>query len=61
MPLFREGDAFTDDTAAIQAAIDAVHEQGGGTVILPGRTGKSIWKALHCDESFAEGSCGASY
>ncbi len=30
------GDGFTDDTAGIQAAIDYVSGQGGGTVIVPG-------------------------
>lgn len=30
------GDAFTNDTAAIQAAIDAVSANGGGKVIVPG-------------------------
>lgn len=30
------GDGFTDDTAKIQAAIDYVSGQGGGTVIVPG-------------------------
>ena len=30
------GDAFTDDTSRIQAAIDHVSEKGGGTVIIPG-------------------------
>ena len=30
------GDAFTDDTAKIQAAIDYVSAQGGGTVVVPG-------------------------
>lgn len=30
------GDGFTDDTAKIQAAIDSVSGQGGGTVIVPG-------------------------
>lgn len=33
-----KGDAFTDDTKAIQAAIDYVAAQGGGVVILPGDT-----------------------
>ena len=31
-----KGDGATLDTAAIQAAIDQVHEHGGGTVIVPG-------------------------
>ncbi len=30
------GDGFTDDTDAIQAALDAAHEAGGGVVIVPG-------------------------
>ncbi len=35
-PFNAKGDAFTNDNAAIQAAIDHVSERGGGTVILPG-------------------------
>ena len=35
-----KGDAYTDDTAAIQAAIDEVSELGGGTVVLPGEDSK---------------------
>lgn len=31
-----KGDSYTDDTAAIQSAIDYVDRQGGGTVILEG-------------------------
>ena len=31
-----KGDAFTNDTAAIQAAIDHVSAQGGGRVVIPG-------------------------
>ncbi len=30
------GDGFTDDTAAIQAALDAACEAGGGVVVVPG-------------------------
>jgi len=30
------GDGFTDDSDAIQAAIDAVSAHGGGTVVIPG-------------------------
>ena len=33
-----KGDACTDDTDAIQAAIDYVWKQGGGKIILPGPT-----------------------
>ncbi|MFJ3867915.1 right-handed parallel beta-helix repeat-containing protein [Streptomyces nigra] len=29
------GDGTTDDTAAIQAALDAAHDRGGGVVVLP--------------------------
>lgn len=39
-----KGDAYTDDTAAIQSAIDKVSAHGGGTVLIPagdsGRYGK---------------------
>lgn len=37
-PYLAKGDGFTNDNAAIQAAIDYVSAQGGGTVILPGDT-----------------------
>lgn len=31
-----KGDGFTNDNAAIQAAVDHVHARGGGVVVLPG-------------------------
>lgn len=34
-----KGDAFTDDTRSIQAAIDDVSSRGGGRVVLPGDSG----------------------
>ena len=33
-----QGDGTTDDTNAIQAAIDAANARGGGTIVFPGGT-----------------------
>ncbi len=35
-----KGDAYTDDTAAIQSTIDKVSARGGGTVLIPGDSGR---------------------
>lgn len=37
-PFSAKGDGFTNDNGAIQAAIDYVSQQGGGTVLVPGDT-----------------------
>ena len=37
-PFNAKGDHFTDDTDAIQAAIDYISSQGGGRVVIPGDT-----------------------
>ena len=44
-----KGDGKTDDRAAIQAAIDAVHKSGGGTVLFP--QGIYMIKALPYDRT----------
>lgn len=36
------GDNSTDDTAAIQCAIDAAHSMGGGTIYMEGTTGRNF-------------------
>ena len=41
-----KGDGTTDDTAAIQAAIDAAHAAGGGTVVMPLGT-YALTESLH--------------
>lgn len=40
------GDGVTDDTAAIQAAIDAIYALGGGTVLIPASTNCKITASL---------------
>ena len=46
-----KGDAFTDDTRSIQAAIDDVSSRGGGRVVLPRRQRIPVRTALRCHAS----------
>lgn len=46
-----KGDAFTDDTRSIQAAIDDVSSRGGGRVVLPGDSGSLYERRYGCHAS----------
>ena len=53
-----KGDGITKDTRAIQAAVDAAHAAGGGTVLLPAGIylSGSIWLKDDITFSLAEGA-----
>lgn len=58
------GDAYTDDTAAIQSAIDKVSAHGGGTVLVPGDGGRygrryvvtTVWMKDNVELKIEEGA-----
>lgn len=54
------GNGTTDDTAAVQAALDAVHALGGGTVFFPVGTYKLVTSALTTYSGISHVGAGAA-